>query len=152
MFTFCCALCLLALTSLRLCPPRSVKKHLTGQRQKFTMSFTMTVVDGSTQGQVNTTILNATEDRQRKQCRFLPVCRNGRNSGIIGKKMFVNTAGSLKSLKKDMPRRWPSSGPATALWIPGHYRAVKWFFEFHENETGTGQAGRGFCAGGGIRH
>ena len=33
---------------------------------------------------------------------------------------------------------------------PGHYRAVKWFSEFHEDETDPDKRNHKFRAGGGI--
>ena len=61
--------------------------------------------------------------------------QNGRWYDLEENGDFANTAEAY-IFEKDMPREM------TFQWADrygsldtGHYRAVKWFFEFHENET-----------------
>ena len=100
---------------------------------------TMTVVDGSAYpGQVKVTILNATDteiDSGNSADFFLQVEQDGQWYDLEENGDFSNTAEAY-IFEKDMPRemafQW--AGRYGSL-DTGHYRAVKWFFEFHENET-----------------
>ena len=137
-FTFCCALCLLALTACGSAPKISVEaSDLEVNNHE---GVTMTVVDGSAYpGQVKVTILNATDteiDSGNSADFFLQVEQDGQWYNLIPKqKEYDNTAEGY-IYNEDAP--WEMTFQWASLYgslDPGHYRAVKWFFEFHENET-----------------
>ena len=100
----------------------------------------MTVVDGSAYpGQVKVTILNATDteiDSGNSADFFLQVEQDGQWYNLIPKqKEYDNTAEGYiynEDAPWEMTFQW--AGRYGSL-DTGHYRAVKWFFEFHENET-----------------
>ena len=101
---------------------------------------TMTVVDGSAYpGQVEVTILNTTDteiDSGNSADFFLQVEQDGQWYNLIPKqKEYDNTAEGY-IYNEDAP--WEMTFQWASLYgslDPGHYRAVKWFFECHENET-----------------
>ena len=137
-FTFCCALCLLALTACGSAP--KVSEEESDLEVNTHEGVTMTVVDGSAYpGQVKVTILNATDteiDSGNSADFFLQVEQDGQWYNLIPKqKEYDNTAEGY-IYNEDTP------GEMTFQWAslygsldPGHYRAVKWFSEFHEDET-----------------
>ena len=137
-FTFCCALCLLVLTACGFAP--KISEEASDLEVNNHEGVTMTVVDGSAYpGQVKVTILNATDteiDSGNSADFFLQVEQDGQWYNLIHKqKEYDNTAEGY-IYNEDTP------GEMTFQWAslygslnPGHYRAVKWFFEFHENET-----------------
>ncbi|MDY3866512.1 MAG: immunoglobulin-like domain-containing protein, partial [Dysosmobacter sp.] len=101
---------------------------------------TMTVVDGSAYpGQVKVTILNATDteiDSGNSADFFLQVEQDGQWYNLIPKQKEYDNTGEGYIYNEDTP------GEMTFQWAslygsldPGHYRAVKWFSEFHEDET-----------------
>ena len=135
--TFCCVLCLLALTACGSAPKISVEaSDLEVNNHE---GVTMTVVDGSAYpGQVKVTILNATDteiDSGNSADFFLQVEQDGQWYDLEENGDFANTAEAYifeKNTPREMTFQWASRyGSLDA----GHYRAVKWFFEFHENET-----------------
>lgn len=100
-FTFCCALCLLALTACGSAP--KISEEASDLEVNNHEGVTMTVVDGSAYpGQVKVTILNATDteiDSGNSADFFLQVEQNGR--GMIWKKMeTLPTRRKPISLKK----------------------------------------------------
>lgn len=136
-FTFCCALCLLALTACGSAP--KISEEASDLEVNNHEGVTMTVVDGSAYpGQVKVTILNVTDteiDSGNSADFFLQVEQDGQWYDLEENGDFSNTAEAY-IFEKDMPRemafQW--AGRYGSL-DTGHYRAVKWFFEFHENET-----------------
>ena len=127
MFTFCCALCLLALTACGSAP--KISEEASDLEVNNHEGVTMTVVDGSAYpGQVKVTILNATDteiDSGNEYDFFLQAEQDGQWYNLEEKGDFANTAEAYTF-------QWASRYGSLD---PGHYRAVKWFFEFHENET-----------------
>ena len=135
---FCLALCLLALTACGSAP--KVSEEASDLEVKTHEGVTMTVVDGSAYpGQVEVTILNTTDteiDSGNSADFFLQVEQGGQWYDLIRKqKEFSNTAEAY-ILEKDTPRemifQWADCYGSLDT---GHYRAVKWFFEFHKDET-----------------
>ena len=99
----------------------------------------MTLVDGSAYpGQVEVTILNTTNteiDSGNSADFFLQVEQNGQWYDLEENGDFVNTAEAYifeSGTPREMTFQWANRYGSLD---PGHYRAVKWFFEFHENET-----------------
>ena len=136
-FTFCCALCLLILTACGHAP--KISEEASDLEVNNHEGVTMTVVDGSAYpGQVKVTILNATDteiDSGNSADFFLQVEQDGQWYDLEESGDFVNTAEAYifeKNTPREMTFQWASRyGSLDA----GHYRAVKWFFEFHETET-----------------
>ena len=136
-FTFCCALCLLILTACGHAP--KVSEEASDLEVNTHEGVTMTVVDGSAYpGQVKVTILNATDteiDSGNSADFFLQVEQNGQWYDLEENGDFANTAEACifeKNTPREMTFQWASRyGSLDA----GHYRAVKWFFEFHKDET-----------------
>ena len=136
-FTFCCALCLLILTACGHAP--KVSEEASDLEVNTHEGVTMTVVDGSAYpGQVKVTILNATDtesDSGNSADFFLQVEQNGQWYDLEENGDFANTAEAYifeKNTPREMTFQWASRyGSLDA----GHYRAVKWFFEFHKDET-----------------
>ena len=137
-FTFCCALCLLALTACGSAP--KISEEASDLEVNNHEGVTMTVVDGSAYpGQVEVTILNTTDteiDSGNSADFFLQVEQDGQWYNLIRKQKEFNNTAEAYIFEKGMPREM------TFQWADrygsldtGHYRAVKWFFEFHENET-----------------
>lgn len=137
-FTFCCALCLLALTACGSAP--KISEKASDLEVNNHEGVTMTVVDGSAYpGQVKVTILNATDteiDSGNSANFFLQVEQDGQWYNLIPKqKEYDNTAEGY-IYNEDAP--WEMTFQWASLYgslDPGHYRAVKWFSEFHEDET-----------------
>ena len=135
---FCLALCLLVLTACGSAP--KVSEEASDLEVNTHEGVTMTVVDGSAYpGQVKVTILNATDteiDSGNSADFFLQVEQDGQWYNLIPKqKEYDNTAEGY-IYNEDAP--WEMTFQWASLYgslDPGHYRAVKWFFEFHENET-----------------
>ena len=135
--TFCCVLCLLALTACGSAP--KISEEASDLEVNNHEGVTMTVVDGSAYpGQVKVTILNATDteiDSGNSADFFLQVEQDGQWYDQEENGDFANTAEAYifeKNTPREMTFQWASRyGSLDA----GHYRAVKWFFEFHENET-----------------
>lgn len=134
---FCLALCLLALTACGSAP--KISEEASDLEVNNHEGVTMTVVDGSAYpGQVKVTILNATDteiDSGNSADFFLQVEQDGQWYDLEENGDFANTAEAY-IFEKDTPRemtfQWASRyGSLDA----GHYRAVKWFFEFHKDET-----------------
>ena len=136
-FTFCCALCLLILTACGHAP--KVSEEASDLEVNTHEGVTMTVVDGSAYpGQVKVTILNATDteiDSGNSADFFLQIEQNGQWYDLEENGDFANTAEAYifeKNTPREMTFQWASRyGSLDA----GHYRAVKWFFEFHKDET-----------------
>ena len=136
-FTFCCALCLLILTACGHAP--KVSEEASDLEVNTHEGVTMTVVDGSAYpGQVKVTILNATDteiDSGNSADFFLQVEQNGQWYDLEENGDFANTAEAYifeKNTPREMTFQWASRyGSLDA----GHYRAVKWLFEFHKDET-----------------
>ena len=134
---FCLALCLLTLTACGHAP--KVSEETSDLEVNTHEGVTMTVVDGSAYpGQVTVTILNTTDteiDSGNSADFFLQVEQDGQWYNLEEKQDYANTAEAY-IFEKDTPRemtfQWASRYGSLA---PGHYRAVKWFFEFHEDET-----------------
>ena len=137
-FTFCCALCLLALTACGSAP--KVSEETSDLEVNNHEGVTMTVVDGSAYpGQVKVTILNTTDteiDSGNSANFFLQVEQDGQWYNLIPKqKEFDNTAEGCiynEDAPWEMTFQWASRYGSLDT---GHYRAVKWFSEFHEDET-----------------
>ena len=137
-FTFCCALCLLALTACGSAP--KISEEASDLEVNNHEGVTMTVVDGSAYpGQVKVTILNATDteiDSGNSADFFLQVEQDGQWYNLIPKqKEYDNTAEGYiynEDAPWEMTFQWASLYGSLA---PGHYRAVKWFSELHEDET-----------------
>ena len=137
-FTFCCALCLLALTACGSAP--KISEEASDLEVNNHEGVTMTVVDGSAYpGQVEVTILNTTDteiDSGNSADFFLQVEQDGQWYNLIPKqKEYDNTAEGYiynEDAPWEMTFQWASLYGSLA---PGHYRAVKWFSEFHEDET-----------------
>ena len=135
---FCLALCLLVLTACGSAP--KVSEEASDLEVNTHEGVTMTVVEGSAYpGQVKVTILNTTNteiDSGNSADFFLQVERDGQWYDLIRKqKEFNNTAEAYifeSGTPREMTFQWASRYGSLA---PGHYRAVKWFFEFHEDET-----------------
>ena len=135
---FCLALCLLVLTACGFAP--KISEEASDLEVNNHEGVTMTVVDGSAYpGQVEVTILNTTDteiDSGNSADFFLQVEQDGQWYNLIPKqKEYDNTAEGY-IYNEDTP------GEMTFQWAslygsldPGHYRAVKWFSEFHEDET-----------------
>ena len=136
-FILCCALCLLILTACGSAP--KISEEASDLEVNNHEGVTMTVVDGSAYpGQVKVTILNATDteiDSGNSADFFLQVEQDGQWYDLEENGDFSNTAEAYifeKNTPREMTFQWASRyGSLDA----GHYRAVKWFFEFHENET-----------------
>ena len=134
---FCLALCLLVLTACGSAP--KVSEEASDLEVNTHEGVTMTLVDGSAYpGQVEVTILNTTDteiDSGNSADFFLQVEQNGQWYDLEENGDFANTAEAY-IFEKDTPRemtfQWASRYGSLD---PGHYRAVKWFFEFHEDET-----------------
>ena len=134
---FCLALCLLALTACGSAP--KVSEEASDLEVNTHEGVTMTLVDGSAYpGQVEVTILNATDteiDSGNEYDFFLQVEQDGQWYNLEEKQDYANTAEAY-IFEKDAPReltfQWADHYGSLA---PGHYRAVKRFFEFHEAET-----------------
>ena len=137
-FVFCLALCLLALTACGSAP--KISEEASDLEVNNHEGVTMTVVDGSAYpGQVEVTILNTTDteiDSGNSADFFLQVEQDGQWYDLIpNQKEYDNTAEGCiynEDTPWEMTFQWASRYGSLA---PGHYRAVKWFFEFHENET-----------------
>lgn len=137
-FTFCCALCLLALTACGSAP--KISEEASDLEVNNHEGVTMTVVDGSAYpGQVKVTILNTTDteiDSGNSANFFLQVEQDGQWYNLIPKqKEFDNTAEGCiynEDAPWEMTFQWASRYGSLDT---GHYRAVKWFSEFHEDET-----------------
>ena len=134
---FCLALCLLVLTACGSAP--KVSEEASDLEVNTHEGVTMTVVDGSAYpGQVQVTILNTTDteiDSGNSADFFLQVEQNGQWYDLDENGDFVNTAEAYifeSGTPREMTFQWASRYGSLA---PGHYRAVKWFFEFHEDET-----------------
>lgn len=134
---FCLALCLLVLTACGFAP--KISEEASDLEVNNHEGVTMTVVDGSAYpGQVEVTILNTTDteiDSGNSADFFLQVEQDGQWYNLEEKQDYANTAEAY-IFEKDTPRemtfQWASRYGSLD---PGHYRAVKWFFEFHEDET-----------------
>ena len=137
-FTFCCALCLLVLTACGSAP--KISEEASDLEVNNHEGVTMTVVDGSAYpGQVEVTILNTTDteiDSGNSADFFLQVEQDGQWYNLIPKqKEYDNTAEGY-IYNEDAP--WEMTFQWASLYgslDPGHYSAVKWFSEFHEDET-----------------
>ena len=135
---FCLALCLLVLTACGSAP--KVSEEASDLEVNTHEGVTMTLVDGSAYpGQVQVTILNTTDtefDSGNSADFFLQVEQDGQWYNLIPKqKEYDNTAEGY-IYNEDAP--WEMTFQWASLYgslDPGHYRAVKWFFEFHEDET-----------------
>ena len=140
-FTFCCVLCLLTLTACGSAPKAS--EEASDLEVNNHEGVTMTLVDGSAcPGQVEVTVLNTTDteiDSGNEQDFFLQVEQDGQWYDLEEKGDFANTAEAY-IFEKDTPRemtfQWASRYGSLDT---GHYRAVKWIFEFHRNETEQGK-------------
>ena len=100
----------------------------------------MTVVDGSAYpGQVEVTILNTTDteiDSGNSADFFLQVEQDGQWYNLIPKRKEYDNTAEGYIYNEDAP--WEMTFQWASLYgslDPGHYRAVKWFSEFHEDET-----------------
>lgn len=136
-FTFCCALCLLVLTACGSAP--KVSEEASDLEVNTHEGVTMTVVDGSAYpGQVQVTILNTTDteiDSGNSADFFLQVEQDGQWYNLEEKQDYANTAEAYifeSGTPREMTFQWANRYGSLD---PGHYRAVKWFFEFHEDET-----------------
>ena len=135
---FCLALCLLVLTACGHAP--KVSEEASDLEVNTHEGVTMTVVDGSAYpGQVKVTILNTTDteiDSGNSAVFFLQVEQDGQWYNLIPKqKEFDNTAEGCiynEDTPWEMTFQWASRYGSLD---PGHYRAVKWFSESHEDET-----------------
>ncbi len=135
---FCLALCLLVLTACGSAP--KVSEEASDLEVNTHEGVTMTVVDGSAYpGQVQVTILNTTDteiDSGNSADFFLQVEQDGQWYNLIPKqKEFDNTAEAYiydEETPREMTFQWADRYGSLD---PGHYRAVKWFFEFHKDET-----------------
>ena len=135
---FCLALCLLVLTACGSAP--KVSEEASDLEVNTHEGVTMTVVDGSAYpGQVKVTILNTTDteiDSGNSADFFLQVEQDGQWYNLIPKqKEFDNTAEAYiydEETPREMTIQWADRYGSLA---PGHYRVVKWFFEFHKDET-----------------
>ena len=134
---FCLALCLLVLTACGFAP--KISEEASDLEVNNHEGFTMTVVDGSAYpGQVQVTILNTTDteiDSGNSADFFLQVEQNGQWYDLEENGDFVNTAEAYifeSGTPREMTFQWANRYGSLD---PGHYRAVKWFFEFHEDET-----------------
>ena len=134
---FCLALCLLVLTACGFAP--KISEEASDLEVNNHEGVTMTVVDGSAYpGQVEVTILNTTDteiDSGNSADFFLQVEQNGQWYDLEENGDFVNTAEAYifeSGTPREMTFQWASRYGSLD---PGHYRAVKWFFEFHEDET-----------------
>ena len=137
MFTFCWALCLLILTACGHAP--KISEEASDLEVNNHEGVTMTVVDGSAYpGQVEVTILNTTDTEiisGNSADFFLQVEQDGQWYNLEEKQDYANTAEAY-IFEKDTP--WEMTFQWASLYgslAPGHYRAVKWFSEFHEDET-----------------
>ena len=134
---FCLALCLLALTACGSAP--KISEEASDLEVNNHEGVTMTLVDGSAYpGQVKVTILNATDteiDSGNSADFFLQIEQDGQWYNLEENGDFANTAEAYifeKNTPREMTFQWASRyGSLDA----GHYRAVKWFFEFHKDET-----------------
>lgn len=139
-FTFCCALCLLALTACGSAP--KISEEASDLEVNNHEGVTMTVVDGSAYpGQVKVTILNATDteiDSGNSADFFLQVEQDGQWYDLEENGDFSNTAEAY-IFEKTCRGRWPSSGlAATALWIPattGRSSGFSSFMKTRRNRT-----------------
>ena len=137
-FTFCCALCLLILTACGHAP--KISEEASDLEVNNHEGVTMTVVDGSAYpGQVEVTILNTTDteiDSGNSADFFLQVEQDGQWYNLIRKQKEFNNTAEAYIFEKDTPRemifQWADCYGSLDT---GHYRAVKWFFEFHKDET-----------------
>ena len=134
---FCLALCLLALTACGSAP--KISEEASDLEVNNHEGVTMTVVDGSAYpGQVKVTILNATDteiDSGNSADFFLQVEQDGQWYDLEGNGDFANTAEAYifeKGMPREMTFQWADRYGSLDT---GHYRAVKWFFEFHRDET-----------------
>lgn len=134
---FCLALCLLVLTACGFAP--KISEEASDLEVNNHEGVTMTVVDGSAYpGQVEVTILNTTDteiDSGNSADFFLQVEQNGQWYDLEENGDFVNTTEAYifeSGTPREMTFQWASRYGSLD---PGHYRAVKWFFEFHEDET-----------------
>ena len=135
---FCLALCLLALTACGHAP--KVSEEASDLEVNTHEGVTMTLVDGSAYpGQVQVTILNTTDteiDSGNSADFFLQVEQDGQWYNLIPKqKEFDNTAEAYiydEETPREMTIQWADRYGSLD---PGHYRVVKWFFEFHKDET-----------------
>ena len=134
---FCLALCLLVLTACGSAP--KISEEASDLEVNNHEGVTMTVVDGSAYpGQVQVTILNTTDteiDSGNSADFFLQVEQNGQWYDLEENGDFVNTAEAYifeSGTPREMTFQWASRYGSLD---PGHYRAVKWFFEFHKDET-----------------
>ena len=134
---FCLTLCLLALIACGSAP--KISEEASDLEVNNHEGVTMTVVDGSAYpGQVKVTILNATDteiDSGNSADFFLQVEQDGQWYDLEENGDFVNTAEAYifeKNTPREMTFQWASRYGSLDT---GHYRAVKWFFEFHKNET-----------------
>ena len=134
---FCLALCLLVLTACGFAP--KISEEASDLEVNNHEGVTMTVVDGSAYpGQVQVTILNTTDteiDSGNSADFFLQVEQNGQWYDLEENGDFVNTAEAYifeSGTPREMTFQWANRYGSLD---PGHYRAVKWFSEFHEDET-----------------
>lgn len=140
-FTFCCVLCLLTLTACGSAPKAS--EEASDLEVNNHEGVTMTLVDGSAcPGQVEVTVLNTTDteiDSGNEHDFFLQAEQDGQWYDLEERGDFSNTTEAY-IFEKDTPRemtfQWASRYGSLDT---GHYRAVKWFFEFHRNETEQGK-------------
>lgn len=134
---FCLALCLLVLTACGSAP--KVSEEASDLEVNNHEGVTMTVMDGSVYpGQVQVTILNTTDteiDSGNSADFFLQVEQDGQWYNLEEKQDYANTAEAYifeSGTPREMTFQWAS---LYGSLDPGHYRAVKWFSEFHEDET-----------------
>ncbi len=134
---FCLALCLLVLTACGSAP--KISEEASDLEVNTHEGVTMTVVDGSAYpGQVQVTILNTTDteiDSGNSADFFLQVEQDGQWYNLEEKQDYANTAEAYifeSGTPREMTFHWANRYGSLD---PGHYRAVKWFFEFHEDET-----------------
>ena len=134
---FCLALCLLVLTACGHAP--KVSEDASDLEVNTHEGVTMTVVDGSAYpGQVQVTILNTTDteiDSGNSADFFLQVEQDGQWYNLEDKQDLANTAEAYifeSGTPREMTFQWASRYGSLD---PGHYRAVKWFSESHEDET-----------------
>lgn len=104
-----------------------------------TWSVTMTVVEGTAApGQVTVTVLNTTDleiDSGNEWDFYLQVEQDGQWYDLKAKKAWAITAEAYiyePNVPRELTFQW---GNIYGSLEPGHYRVVKNFFEFHEDET-----------------
>lgn len=143
---FSLALCLLTLTACSNSPKAEtepsdveVNTYEVEAGDSAEQTVTMTVVEGTAApGQVTVTVLNTTDmeiDSGNEWDFSLQVEQDGQWYDLKAKKAWAITAEAYiyePNVPRELTFQW---GGIYGSLEPGHYRVVKSFFEFHEEET-----------------